>query len=147
MSDWINWLAIAGIVVVLELFTGTFYLLMIALGLVSGALAAYLGSSMEVQLIAAALIGSIATIALRRSRFGSRNKVDASRDPNVNLDIGQSIQISAWTSNADGVYQARAMYRGAHWDVVCHSKESPQPGMFRIVEIRGSQLMVKRDGS
>jgi len=146
MSDWINWLALAGIVVVLELFTGTFYLLMIALGLAAAALAAYLGSSMEVQLIVAALIGSAATIALRRSRFGLKNKVDASRDPNVNLDIGQSIHISAWTSNAAGIYQARAMYRGANWDVELHSKETPQPGMFRIVEIRGSQLIVKRDG-
>ena len=33
MADWINWLVAAGVLVVLELFTGTFYLLMMAIGL------------------------------------------------------------------------------------------------------------------
>jgi membrane protein implicated in regulation of membrane protease activity len=146
MSDWINWLVIAGIVVVLELFSGTFYLLMIAIGLVAGALAAWLGASIEVQIIVVAVVAAVATISLRRSRVGSRNKVDASRDPNVNLDIGQSIRISQWNSNASGVYTARAMHRGANWDVELVSKEAPQPGMFRIIEMRGSQLIVERDG-
>ena len=31
MADWINWLVAAGLLVVLELFSGTFYLLMIAI--------------------------------------------------------------------------------------------------------------------
>jgi membrane protein implicated in regulation of membrane protease activity len=143
MSDWINWLVIAGIVVVLELFSGTFYLLMIAIGLVAGALVASIGWSVEFQLIAAALVGSIATILLRRSRFGSRSKVDASRDPNVNLDIGQSIQVDEWKSDSTGAHNARSMYRGAQWDVSCISPGALQPGMFKIVEIRGSQLIVE----
>ena len=147
MSDWINWLVVAGIVVVLELFTGTFYLLMIAIGLFAGALTAYVGASIEVQLIVAALVGAVATVSLRRSRFGLRNKVDASRDPNVNLDIGQSIQVSKWHSNSSGLYTARSMYRGANWDVEISSNEAPQPGMFKIVEMRGSQLIVERDNA
>ena len=142
MSDWINWLAAAGIVVVLELFTGTFYLLMIALGLLCGALAAWLGLSGSVQMITAALVGSVATVTLRCSRFGARNKVEASRDPNVNLDIGQSIDIHKWNRTSAETYSARAMYRGAHWDVAYAGSGEPHPGMFKIVEIRGSQLIV-----
>ncbi|MET3107384.1 membrane protein implicated in regulation of membrane protease activity [Oxalobacteraceae bacterium GrIS 2.11] len=143
MSDWTVWLVIAGVVVVLELFTGTFYLLMIALGLFAGAMAAFLGCSMVLQIISAALVGSVATISLRRSKFGSTHKVDAARDPNVNLDIGQSIQVNDWSSNAHGTYQSRTMYRGAQWDVQCSSKVAPQAGMFKIVEIRGSLLLVE----
>ena len=144
MSDWINWLTVAGIVVVLELFSGTFYLLMIALGLACGALAAWCGLPVSVQLIAAALVASVATVALRRSRFGMRQKVDASRDPNVNLDIGQSIDIHKWASTSGATYSARAMYRGAHWDVVYAGSDVPHAGMFEIIEMRGSQLIVRQ---
>lgn len=144
MSDWMNWLVIAGIMVVLELFTGTFYLLMIALGLLAAALVAFLGWTVEFQVITAALIGSTATISLRRSRFGVANKTKANRDPNVNLDIGSSIQINEWQGNLPGVHTARAMYRGALWDVVYAGKGIPEPGSYRIVEIQGSQLIVER---
>ena len=57
MADWINWLVAAGVLVVLELFTGTFYLLMIAIGLGFGALAALGGMSGAVQTIVAAVVG------------------------------------------------------------------------------------------
>ena len=33
MADWIMWLIAAGVLVALELFSGTFYLLMMALGM------------------------------------------------------------------------------------------------------------------
>jgi membrane protein implicated in regulation of membrane protease activity len=143
MSDWMNWLVVAGVMVVLELFTGTFYLLMIALGLLAAALVAFLGWSLEFQVITAALVGSVATISLRRSRFGIANKTDANRDPNVNLDIGQPIQIDEWQGSSTGVYSARAMHRGALWNVEYAGTDVPQPGRYKIVEIRGSQLIVE----
>ncbi len=138
-----SWLAVAGVVVVLELFTGTFYLLMFALGLASGALAAWLGLSLDMQMMVAGVIGASATLALHRSRFGARNKVSASRDPNVNLDIGQIIQINSWKAQSEGLYHARSMYRGAQWDVEIHSHAAVHPGRYRIVEIRGSLLVVE----
>jgi membrane protein implicated in regulation of membrane protease activity len=147
MSDWINWLVVAGIMVVLELFTGTFYLLMISFGLLAGALVAFLGWTIEFQVITAALVGSIATISLRRSRFGLANKTNANRDPNVNLDIGQSIQINEWKGSSTGVYTARAMHRGALWDVEFRGRDIPEPGSYKIVEIQGSQLIVERGKS
>ena len=50
------WLA-AGAVVVAELLTGTFYLLMVAIGLVAAALAAHLGLPITAQIVAAAVVG------------------------------------------------------------------------------------------
>jgi len=147
MSDWMNWLVIAGVMVVLELFTGTFYLLMIALGLLAAALVAFLGWTVEFQVITAALVGAVTTISLRRSRFGLANKMKANRDPNVNLDIGSSIQINEWQGSSTGVYSARAMHRGALWDVMYAGKGVPEPGLYKIVEIQGSQLMVERGKS
>ncbi len=138
MADWMIWLAMAGIVVILEMFIGTFYLLMIALGLAAGALAAFAGLTQEVQLITAAVVGIVATYALRRSRWGRRRATDAARDPNVNLDIGQSVQVEQW----DGTGSARAMYRGALWDIELAPGEEARPGSFIIREVRGSRLIV-----
>ena len=70
MAEWMVWLVVAGAVVILELFSGTFYLLMIAIGILAGAAVAYAGGTLEVQLIVAAVVGLLATVTLRHSKLG-----------------------------------------------------------------------------
>ncbi|MGH8856181.1 MAG: NfeD family protein [Telluria sp.] len=137
MTVWMSWLIGAGILVIAELFTGTFYLLMIAIGLGAGALAALSGASGTMQILVAAVVGLIATAVLHRSRFGRPARADATRDRNVNLDIGQRVAVPAWQ---DG--HARVMYRGALWDVELGPGAQPEAGEFRIVEVLGSRLIV-----
>ncbi|MYN28407.1 NfeD family protein [Duganella levis] len=138
MSDWSYWLAAAGVTVILELFSGTFYLLMIAIGLVAGAVAAFLGLGEVVSLLVAAVVGVAATVVLRRSRYGKQQqRVQAERDPNVNLDIGQTVNVPAWQDGA-----ARVMYRGALWDVELAPGSNAAPGPYTIREVRGSRLIV-----
>ena len=142
MNAWMNWLALAGVVVILELFTGTFYLLMVAVGLLAGALAAWCNIGVSLQMIIAAIVGAIATLALHKSKFGWREKQAVSRDPNVNMDIGQSIKVEFWEDQGNGKFTARAMYRGAMWDVdLQHS--AAFAGMFIIEEVQGSRLIVR----
>lgn len=142
MADWIVWLVMAGVVVICELFTGTFYLLMIGIGLAAGGLTALAGFGLELQFVFAAVVGIIATYALRRSRYGKPHKIDSARDPNVNLDIGQSLQIKEWNTNEGAPSTARVMYRGAMWDVELAHGGTAQPGSFIIKEIRSSRLIV-----
>ena len=142
MADWIVWLVLAGVVVICELFTGTFYLLMIGIGLAAGGLIAFAGFGLELQFIFAAVVGIVATYALRRSRYGKSHKIDAARDPNVNLDIGQSLQIKEWIGNEGAAPTARIMYRGAMWDAELAPGSTAQPGSFIIKEIRASRLIV-----
>jgi membrane protein implicated in regulation of membrane protease activity len=137
MADWTTWLAAAGALVVLELFTGTFYLLMIAIGLAVGGAVALAGASVPVQAICAGIVGVLATSLLHRSRFGRAARSDAARDRNVNLDIGERLVVPAWE---DG--HARVRYRGALWDVELGQGAQALPGDFRIVEVRGSRLVV-----
>lgn len=134
MTAWMVWLVLAGMLVILEMFSATFYLLMIALGMVAGALAALLGLAAELQILLAALVGAGAALALRRRR---PRKTDAARDPNINLDIGQSLHVSHWHEGT-----ARAMYRGALWDVELAHGAHPRTGQFVIREVRGSRLIV-----
>lgn len=137
MNEWMVWLVLTGILVVFELFTGTFYVLMIAIGMAFGAVAAMLGFSTPVQILVAAVIGVIATGLLHRSRFGRPMKQNSARDPNVNFDIGQSVQVDSWN---DG--KARVMYRGAMWDIDLAPGAVAGAGAFKIVEVQGSHLIV-----
>jgi membrane protein implicated in regulation of membrane protease activity len=137
MTDWMNWMVGAGILVVAELFTGTFYLLMIAIGLAFGGIAALLGLNGPAQTLIAAAVGLVATAVLHRSRFGRPAKQSASRDQNVNLDIGGRVSVPGWQ---DG--RARVMYRGALWDVELGSGAIAEAGDFRIVEVQGNRLIV-----
>ena len=137
MADWMGWLVAAGVLVILELFTGTFYLLMVAIGLAVGGGVALAGAAGPVQAIAAAVVGVLATGLLHRSRLGHPAKTDARRDRNVNLDIGQRVAVPAWDNG-----RALVMYRGALWDVELTHGVAPHAGEFRIVEVQGSRLVV-----
>lgn len=137
MNDSIAWFLAAGLLLILELVSGTFYLLMIALGVATGGVVALLGAGPVLQTLTAALVGVAATLLLRRSKYGKTNKVTAARDPNVNLDIGQAITVAAWQDN-----KARVMYRGALWDVELAHGCVAEAGVFTIREIRGSCLIV-----
>jgi membrane protein implicated in regulation of membrane protease activity len=136
MTSWIVWLALAGTLTILELFSGTFYLLMIALGMLAGALAAFWGASAAVQFLLAALVGAAATALLRHRR---PRRMDAANDPNINLDIGQTLHVPHWHQDHA---TARVMYRGAMWDVDLAPGAVARPGQFVIREMRGSRLIV-----
>ncbi|HEX5738331.1 MAG TPA: NfeD family protein, partial [Hydrogenophaga sp.] len=114
MSDSTLWWLLAGSAVALELFTGTFYLLMLAIGIVAGALAAHAGAGTAMQLVTAALVGSAAVIGcyLIKRRRPADPSVRSMRS--VNLDVGEVLQIDEWHS--DGT--ASVQYRGAQWTVI-----------------------------
>ena len=63
---------------------------------------------------------------------------NAAADPNVNLDIGQELDVPAWDANG----RARVPYRGADWTVELAPNCAAAPGRYRIVEVRGSTLVV-----
>ena len=142
MAQWMMWMTVAGVLVTLEIFSGTFYLLMIAVGAGAGAIAATAGLSTPLQLLAAAVVGVCATIALNRSKLGKGSRLVAARDPNINLDVGQMITIDAWQHPVGGCSIARARYRGALWDAEYIGAGVPLAGVHEIKEIRGSCLLV-----
>lgn len=147
MTGWIMWFVLSGVIVILEMFTGTFYLLMIGIGLAAGGLAALAGVSTALQFIVAAAVGIIAIFALRQSRFGKFNTTDATRDRNVNLDIGETIAVAEWRHNEGGSATARVMYRGAMWDVELEAGATARAGSFIIREVQGNRLIVANSTS
>ena len=142
MTQWMMWAIAAGMVVILELFTGTFYLLMIAIGIAVGGIAAWFGLSNGIQFLVAAVVGVMATVILNRSKLGKGRGPTSARDPNVNLDIGQTIRVDLWVLQSDGSATARAAHRGAQWDIDFAGTGVPAAGTYLITEMRGSRLLV-----
>jgi len=137
MSAWIWWMVLAFGLLILELMTGTFYLLVIAVAIAAGGLANLAGAPFTLQLVVAAVIGLAGSLWLRRSRLG---RLASESDALQNLDIGQAVRIDSW--GADNT--ARAHYRGAEWDVLLAPGETPTPGDFVIRSVQGSRLVVAR---
>ncbi len=122
---------------ILELVTGTFYLLVIAVALAAAGIADLVGASLTLQLVVAAVIGFSGALWLRRSRFG---RLKTEGDRLQNLDIGQVIRVENWTAGNT----SRTQYRGAEWDVLLAPGETAAPGEFVIQSVQGSRLVVAR---
>jgi membrane protein implicated in regulation of membrane protease activity len=134
------WWLIAGALIISELLTGTFYLLMLTLGTAAGAVSAHLGHSETVQMIVAAVVGITAVVCCYwvRKRQTAHTTSGSNRD--MNLDVGEHITIDHWDS--DGTAQVR--YRGAQWTVVSRPGSLNAPGPHRVAEVIGSRLLVDR---
>lgn len=136
MAGWAWWLIIGFGLLIAELLTGTFYLLVIAIAFAAAAAAEYLGASFTWQLLIAAAIGVGGSLWLRQSGIGRRRRGDADRLQH--LDVGQTIRIDQWSAGRT----ARASYRGAQWDVELAAGEAALPGDFEIRAVQGSRLIV-----
>jgi len=135
MSAYVLWFVIGFALLVAELLTGTFYLLVLAIASAAAGLAALAGASFALQLAVAAGIGLAGALWLRRRRAGSPK---AAADAVQQLDVGQPLRIEHWSAGRT----ARASYRGAQWDVELAPGEEATPGEYVIREIQGSRLVV-----
>lgn len=138
LSNATLWWLLAGTLVAVELATGTFYLLMLAVGAVAGALAAHAGSGTTAQIVSAAIAGGGATAAWHLRRARAPRSAPAESNADVNIDIGQHVQVDAWLPDGS----ARVHYRGAAWSARYAGSGQPTPGDHVIVALRGSQLQV-----
>ncbi len=141
MTDAGVWWLLAGGAIVLELITGTFYLLMVAIGMVAAAVSAYAGLSMTTQLVVAAMVGGGAVVGWYFKRENSPKPLDASANRDVNLDIGEEVSVAAW--RADGTCSVK--FRGANWAAVAaRQQDASSIGRFRIIAVHGSRLTIAR---
>ena len=139
MAESTFWWLLAGAAVAVEMLTGTFYLLMLALGAVAAALAAHLGFAFPAQLIAAAILGGGATVAWHFKRARTADVGDRLAHRNVSLDVGERVQVERWL--ADGTTQVN--FRGSVWQARLDGGGTPSPGQHVIVALEGNRLMLK----
>ena len=138
MTESTVWWVLAGSLVGIELLTGTFYLLMVAIGAAAGALVAHAGMDMTTQTAIAAVVGGGAVALWHWQRGRNPAAVRATANPDVNLDIGGTVFVEQW----DAQQHTTVRYRGADWVASLASGTAKAPGAHRIVEVLGSCLIV-----
>ncbi len=137
MSQTVLWAALAGGLIVAEIFTGTLYLLV--LGLAAGAVAAALefvpalGPLPQIVIFGVVCLGGFFIVYnLRRN---------ARRGGNESLDIGALVQVVR--AEPDG--RCRVQHRGTEWDARVVSGTAPAPGEWLTVTgTEANVLLLKR---
>nr|WP_315193472.1 NfeD family protein [uncultured Aquabacterium sp.] len=142
MTESTLWWIIAGFFVSLELLTGSFYLLMLALGAGAAALCATFGAPQSAQLVVAAVVGggSVYLWHLRLLRRGALGVEDYTTTGLGSLDVGEQVTVSRWGS--DGTTQVH--YRGSEWMARYHGAHVPSSGPHRIRAIESNYLVLER---
>ena len=141
MAESTLWWLLAGAAVAIELITGTFYLLMLGIGLIAAAVAAHLGVSVTGQIIVAAVFGGVAVVLWHWKNSKNPKAAPANANPHVHIDIGESVNVTQW--NTDGTTTVK--YRGANWTAIPASPASESgTGLFRIKEMLGNRLVIEK---
>lgn len=133
METYVFWFLLGLVLLGLEMISGTFYLLVVAIAAFVGGAVAWLGMGIEMQLILSALTGVAGIFILRRTQ--KTQVVDAA---NASFDMGQPVHVLKW--NDDG--SARVTYRGAEWDAQLETHDMPRDATLYIASMQGSRLVL-----
>lgn len=132
------WIVLALSLGALELVSGTFYLLLVALGCLMAALLAWTGLGVAWQVLTATLWSGMFCYALMRYR-GAHPLQDASGIDTDDLDAGHFVTVNQW----DQTGQTTVQYRGARWQARGDIGSEQRLGTHVIVRIDGNQLILR----
>ncbi|MEO8718797.1 MAG: NfeD family protein [Burkholderiales bacterium] len=135
MEAYLIWLLVGLALVIAELITGTFYLLVLGVGAFGAGAAAWLGADFPVQVITAVVVAGVGVYFVHAYR--ERNAAQQMRP----IDAGQPASFESWVDQAAGL--ARVRYRGASWEARLEGGGAPQPGaMLYVLGTEGNTLKV-----
>lgn len=131
------WLVAGFVLVIVELASGTFYLLVLGIAAFAGAGVAYAGGALMWQSLAAAAVAVAGVVWVHQYR---KRTVSS---PMRGLDVGQSAGFESWVNKSAG--HARVRYRDALWDAHITGDVSGEPGeIFYITSVDGNTLKVSK---
>lgn len=128
--------AIGGLLLItVELLTGTFYLLVLAVAAFGAAAAAWLGQGLALQAVVAAILAGIGVYGVHLYR--AKNAADQM----PSIDAGQPASFEHWVDRSAGL--ARVRYRGASWEARLPVDATVEPGsIVYVLAIEGNMLKV-----
>ena len=140
MQPALAWLLAGLLLVVVELMTGTFYLLILGIAAGIGALVAFLDQPFWMQALIAAIAAGVGGILVNRYH---RKVNDTSPEDTAN-DVGQTVTIESWVSEPQRL--ARVRYRGTIWDADVLGNDRTEVGArLYVVATQGSRLKVSSE--
>ena len=135
MDPALAWAILGLVLVITELMTGTFYLLMLALAAFGAALAAYFGQAFPLQSIVAAVVAAVGCygVHLYHARHVTQKMAP--------IDTGMPASFENWIDA--GARLARVRYRGASWDARVEGSEALEAGAhLYVTATEGNTLKV-----
>ncbi len=137
MDAYLMW-GLAGLgLVIVELLSGTFYLLVLGIACFGAAAAAWFGAPFAVQVLIAALVAGAGSYFVRAYRV--RNA--ARQMPHV--DRGQPASFEEWIDRGNGL--ARVRYRGASWEASVEGDAALEAGaLVYVLSSHGNTLKISK---
>ena len=130
------WWSAAIALAVLEMASGTFYLLVLAAAALISGLLAWAGMGEVVQLAAASISTVVGIIAVQQYKKRCMRKAPKLSN---NLDIGQTVEVLVWVGNEG---RARVDYRGTQWDARLDDLSLERGQTMRIIGAEGSTFIL-----
>jgi membrane protein implicated in regulation of membrane protease activity len=128
MEAHLAWAILGMTLVIVELLSGTFYLLVLGLAAFGAAGAAWAGADFPAQSIVAGAIAAVGCYGVHLYRV--RNTTQ--QMPSV--DSGHPARFESWIDQNERL--ARVSYRGADWDARVDGGDAPEPGA--VVYVQGT---------
>ncbi|MGQ0545364.1 MAG: NfeD family protein [Betaproteobacteria bacterium] len=137
MDAALAWAILGLVLVIAELLSGTFYLLMLGVAAFGAAAAAYLGQPFAVQAVVGSVVAALGCYGVHVYR--EKNK--AEQMPSI--DAGMPASFEAWVDAAARL--AKVRYRGATWDARVEGAEGLEPGAtVYVLAASGNTLRVAK---
>ncbi len=137
MAAYLLWLIAGFVLIISELLSGTFYLLVLGVAAFAGAAVAWAGLGLGWQAIASAAVAAAGVLWVHHWRKGSAKQQMPS------LDVGQTAVFESWVS--EDARHARVHYRNTQWDANIDGPAEGRAGeVFYIVAIDGNTLKVSK---
>jgi membrane protein implicated in regulation of membrane protease activity len=142
VDHYLIWLIAAFSLVIIELVTGTFYLLVLGLAGFAGAAVAAAGLSFGWQAVTSALVALAGVVYVHHWRKKSSAE---SKSAPFSVDAGQPAVFESWVKRESR--HARVRYRDTSWDAVIEGDTlaDAQPGeVFYVVSANGNTLKISK---
>lgn len=137
METYLVWLAAGFALVIAELVTGTFFLLVLGIAAFAGSAAAWFGLGFWLQALCAAAVAVAGVFWVRQQRKTMTQTDMAS------LDLGQAVTFDAWVSREQGA--ARVKYRNTLWDAEVGGERELDHGQVLFIHtVDGNTLKVSK---
>ncbi|MCC6472922.1 MAG: NfeD family protein [Burkholderiales bacterium] len=133
----VYWFIAGFLLVIAELTTGTFYLVVLGVAAFAGGAVAWTGAEFWLQAVASAVVAIAGAVWVHHWRAGVQG------DSMPPLDFGQPAAFESWVSREER--RARVQYRNTQWDAIVEGAAEAAPGeVFYIVSVDGNTLKVSK---
>jgi membrane protein implicated in regulation of membrane protease activity len=110
MDPYLYWILTAITLVIVELLTGTFYLLVLGVAAAAGGALAYFNLPFWMQAAFATFIAALGVVLVHRYRANAPHPLVGGNA----IDVGHRVTLQSWINESEGL--ARVSYRGTLWD-------------------------------